>query len=99
MYITIGDVIGEKTIDMSYPIRGTEVAVVGLFSDNIQYEFTSPRTAELGSWNKQIEAKTYTRRELIDHVEGKIEITQFDKNPRISRTNKLEGITEIVLRT
>ena len=97
MYITIGDVIGEKTIDLSYPIRGTEVAVVSLFSDNIQYEFTAPWTAELGSWNKRIEAKTYTRRELIDHVEGKIEITQFDKNPRISRTNKLEGITEIVL--
>ena len=34
---------------------------------------------------------------MIDLVEGKIEITQFDKNPRINRTNKLEGITEIVL--
>ena len=61
MYITISDVIGNKTIDLSYPIRGIEVTVVSLFSDNIQYEFTVPWMAELGSWNKRIEAKTYTR--------------------------------------
>ena len=99
MYITISDVIGKRMIDLSYPIRGTEVAVVSLFSDNIQYEFTQTRNAELpeSGWSKQIEAETYTRQELINFVEGKIEITQFDKNPRISRTNKLEGITEIVL--
>ena len=29
-------------------------------------------------------------------MEGKIEITQFDKDPRITRTNKLAGITEMV---
>ena len=97
MYIMISDVIGEETIDLSYPIRGTEVAVVSLFSDNIQYEFTVPWMAELGSRNKQIKARTYTRQELIDLVEGKIEMTQFDEKPRIRRTNKLEGVTEIVL--
>ena len=46
MYITINDIIGEKRIDLSYPIRsgreslGTcsaEVAVVSMFSDNVQY--------------------------------------------------------------
>ena len=43
-------------------------------------------------------ADTYTRRESIDLVEGKIKLTQFDeKNPRIKRMNKLEGITEMVL--
>ena len=36
------------------------------------------------------------RRELIDLVEGMIKITQFDRNPRIKRMNKLEGITEVV---
>ena len=39
MYITINDVIGEKTIYLSYPIRsGKEVAVISMLSDNIQYE-------------------------------------------------------------
>ena len=37
------------------------------------------------------------RRELIYLVEGKIERTQFNKNARIKRMNKLAGITEMVL--
>ena len=41
MYITINDVIGSKTIDLSYPIKGrhgsAEIAVVSMFSDNVQY--------------------------------------------------------------
>ena len=50
-----------------------------------------------GSRSKQIIFGTYTRRELIDIVEGKIELTQFDeKKPRIIKTNKLESITEMV---
>ena len=44
MYITINDVIGEKMIDLSYPIQNfnssKEVAVVSMFSDNIQYKVT-----------------------------------------------------------
>ena len=41
MYITINDVIGEARIDLSYPIKGrdgsTEIAVVSMLSDNVQY--------------------------------------------------------------
>ena len=36
MYITITDITGEKRIDLTYPIKGKEVAVVSVFSDNIQ---------------------------------------------------------------
>ena len=40
MYITINDVIGEKMIDISYPIQNfdssKEVAVVRVLRDNIQ---------------------------------------------------------------
>ena len=52
---------------------------------------------ELKSWDKRIKAETYRRRELIDIIEGKIELIQFDKNPRISRMNQLAGIIEMVL--
>ena len=39
MYITINDVKGEKRIDLSYSINSNkEIAVVSLFSDNIQYK-------------------------------------------------------------
>ena len=38
MYITINDVIGEKRIDLSYPISsGREIAVITMLSDNVQY--------------------------------------------------------------
>ena len=42
MYITINDVIGEKTIYLSYPIKNfdssKEVAVINMLSDNVQFE-------------------------------------------------------------
>ena len=41
MYITINDVIGEKTIDLSYIyliyLKGKDIAVVSMLSDNVQY--------------------------------------------------------------
>ena len=44
MYVTIDDIIGEKTIDLSYPIQNfnssKEVAVISMFSHNIQYKVT-----------------------------------------------------------
>ena len=45
MHITINDIIGEKTIDLSYPIRSNkEVAVIEILSDNFKYEIIKPRT-------------------------------------------------------
>ena len=44
MYMTINDIKGEETIDLSYPIQNSdsrkEVAVVRMLSDNIQYKMT-----------------------------------------------------------
>ena len=43
MYITITDVIGEKRIDVSYPVHPRkEIAVFIMLSDNIQYEVVKP---------------------------------------------------------
>ena len=47
MYVTVTHIIGKKRIDLTYPIRGKEVAVVSVFSDNIQYEFTENWVVEL----------------------------------------------------
>ena len=39
MYRTINDVIGEKTINLSYPIHsGREIAVVSMLNNNVQYQ-------------------------------------------------------------
>ena len=37
MHITINDIIGEKRIDLSYPIQGAEASVVSMLSNNVQY--------------------------------------------------------------
>ena len=37
MYITINDIIGEKKIDLSYPIKGKDIAVISMLNDNVQY--------------------------------------------------------------
>ena len=97
----INNIIGEKSIDLTHSIKNfglsKEVAPASMFSDNILYEFMEPWTIELESGNKQVTAGTYTRRELIDLIERKIKLTQLDKNPRINRTNKLKGITEMFI--
>ena len=79
MYITINDIIGEKTIDLSYSIRnfgstagrGKEIAVISMLSENTQYEMTKPLKLKLvdGS-EKTVLSKTYTSRELNTFVEG-----------------------------
>ena len=42
MYIMINNVVGEKRVDLSYSIQNLdsskEVAVIGMFSNNVQYE-------------------------------------------------------------
>ena len=47
MYITFDDIKGEKRIDLSYSIKNfdsAEIAVVSLFSNNIQYQLIKPCT-------------------------------------------------------
>ena len=45
MYITINNIIGEKRIDLNYPIRGKEAAVVSVFSDRVPGKETFEITA------------------------------------------------------
>ena len=42
MYATITDIVDEKRINLDYPIQGKEVAIVSMFSDNIQYWIKEP---------------------------------------------------------
>ena len=102
MYIVINNVIGEKRIDLSYPIRnfdsGKEVAVIGMLSDNVQYEIIKPHTIidSISPGNeKRILSRTYAGRELISVLEGMIELTQFVNDERVIKMNKLAGITEM----
>ena len=103
MYIMINDVIGSKTIDLSYSIRNfgssMEIAVISMLSENTQYEMTKPLKLKLvdGS-EKEVLSKTYTSRELNAFVEGKHITSDLDNDPQIIKTNKLAKVTMMSLK-
>ena len=73
MYITINDVIGEKTIDLYYPISsGKEVAIIRMLSDNVQYQILKLRSVmdPISYTKKMIPSRTYAGRELLSMLEG-----------------------------
>ena len=101
MYITINDVICEKMIDLSYPIQNfhssKEVAVISMFSDNIQYEITEPFNLKLidGS-KKQILNGFYTKRETDVIVGRKHIVADLSNDFRIIKTNKLAKVIDMI---
>ena len=101
MYITINDVIGEKTIDLSYPIHNCdsrkESAIITILSDNLQYEIKEPlKLSLMGGSERQILGGTYTLRELSAFAERKFILTNLNNNPRIIKTSNLERITDMI---
>ena len=98
MYITINDIIGQKTIDLSYPIHSSkEVAVISMLSKNIQYEMTKSLKLKLiGGDEKEVLNKTYTSRELNAFVEGKQIISDLDNDSRIIKMNQLAKVTNMI---
>ena len=104
MYITINDVIGEKTIDISYPIQNfgssKEIAGISMLSKNTQYEMTKPLKLKLADGSeKEVLSKTYTSGELNAFVEGKHINTDLGNNPhQIIKTNKLAKVTNMSLK-
>ena len=100
MYITINDVKGEKRIDLSYPIHPRkEIAVIAMFSNNVQYEIVKPHTImdPILDNKKLIPSKTYAGRELISVLEGMVELVHFEADDQVIKTNKLRGIKEMIL--
>ena len=104
MYITINDVKGEKTIDLSYPIcstarRGKEIAVITMLSENTLCEMTKPLKLKLVNGSeKEVLSKTYMNRELNVFVEGKHTISNLDNDPQIIKTNKLAKVTNMIFK-
>ena len=100
IYITINDVIGEKRIDLDYPIRsGKEVAVIRMLSDNVQYQVLKPRSVmdPISDTKKMIPSRTYAGRELLSILEGMVELNKFLVDDQVIKKNQLKGITEMIL--
>ena len=98
MYITINDVIGEKRIDLSYPIYPRkEAAVISMISNNTQYEIKEPLDLKLmGNDEKQIPNGTYTMRELSAFVERKMILINLNRDSRVIKTEKFTKITDMI---
>ena len=101
IYVTINDTIGDKVIDLSYPIQNfdssKEVAVVSMFSNNIQYEMTKPFNLKLidGSKN-QILNGSYTKREINGIVGRKHILADLSNDFRIIKMNKLAKVIDMI---
>ena len=98
MYITINDVIGEKRIDLAYPIEGKDIAVVSTLSNNVQY-WLQGSIEVLLKMNKKIVLNkvVYTDRELNSLIGTELKSQMLDSCKDVLRTNKLEKVTKMVI--
>ena len=105
MYITINDIIGEKTIDLSYPIHPTaeqgearkEIAVVSMFSNNAQYWLLGPIEVLSKTGKKIVLNKVvYTDKELNAIIGQELKSRTGDRDD-ILRTSYLVNGMKIVI--
>ena len=98
MYVTINDVIGEKRIDLSYPIKGKDIAVVSMLSDNVQYWLQGSTEVLLKTSKKIVLNKgVYTVKELNSLIGMELKSQMLDSRNDVLRTNKLEKVTKMVI--
>ena len=103
MCITINDVIGSKTIDLSYPIHPTaswgearkKIAVVSMFSNTVQYWLQGSIEVLLKTGKKIVLNKgVYTDKELNSLIGLELK-SRMDSREDVLRTNKLEKIISL----
>ena len=99
MYITINDVIGEKTIDLSYPIYPEkEIAVVSMFSNNSQILLKKSMEVLLYTGKKIVLNKgIYTDKELDSLIGTELKSQMLDSRDDLLRTNELKGIAKVAI--
>ena len=70
-----------------------------MLSDNSQYNILKLRTVmdPISDIKKMIPSGTYAGRELLPMLEGMVELSQFLVDDQVTKTNKLKGITEMIL--
>ena len=99
MYITINEVISEKTIDLYYPIcPKKEIAVVSMFSNNSQILLQKSMEVLLYTGKKIVLNKgVYMDRELDSLIGMELKSQMLDSCDDVLRTNKLKEITKVAI--
>ena len=106
MYITINDIIGEKRIDLSYPIRSNkeapeghcsmEIAVVSMLGNNVQYWLQGSIEVLLKMSKKIVLNKgVYMDRELNSLIGLELKSQMLDSRNDVLRTYKLEKVMKM----
>ena len=98
MYITINDIIGEKRIDLSYPIHPRkETAVVSMHSNNAQYWLQGPIEVLSITGKKIVLNKAvYMDKELNAMIGQELKSRTGDRDD-VLRTTKLVNGTKMVI--
>ena len=70
-----------------------------MLSDNVKYEILKLRSVmdPISDTKKTIPRGTYAGRQLLSIVEGIIELNQFEVDDKVTKMNKLKGITEMII--
>ena len=99
MYITINDIIGEKTIDLSYPIYPEkEIPVVSMFSNNSHILFQKSMEVLLYTGKKMVLNKgVYIDKELDSLIGVELKSQMLDSRDDALRTNKSKKITKVAI--
>ena len=99
MYITINNIIGEKRIDLSYPIRfNKEIVVVSMLSNNVQYWLQGSMEVLLKTGKKIVLNKgVYMDKELNSLIRMEMKSQMLDSRNDVLRTNNLEKVTEMAI--
>ena len=106
MYITINDIIGEKRIDLSFPIKGkespegtrsVEIAVVSMLSNNVQCWLQGSIEVFSVTGNKILLNKgVYKGKELDSLIGVKMKLRMDDRDD-VLRTSMLDNGTKITI--
>ena len=93
----IKDVTGEKRINLPYPIKGKDIAVVSMFSNNVHYWLQGSIEVLLKTGKNIVLNKgVYTDREL-NSLRTKLKSQMLDSCNDVLRTNKLEKVTKMAI--
>ena len=70
-----------------------------MLSDNVKYEILKLRAVmnPISDVKKTIPSGTYAGRQLLSIVEGIVELNQFQVDDQVTKTYKLNGITEMII--
>ena len=97
MHITINDIIGKKRINLSYLIKGEDIAVVSMLSNNVQYWLQGSIEVLLKTSKKIVLNKgVYTDRKLNSLIGLELKSQMDDRND-VLRANKLEKVTKMAI--